>query len=206
MKIFEDLEKEFLQIDTKDYPKLNSFYHQNVDYFQKLNFKQPEQTQKELWMLTDISDSFVNLSEYHIGSSLAKTTIRLFKEYSFRFNIDLKNDTFYKSLIYSSGIRQFNQKKYFRAIKYFMEFKKLNPDDFRIVDFYNICKYQIFHKVSKLFVFCGLIITISGFVIAFQSNKYDLIVDLSKYIGELLIMLWFIIFMFNKKPKLHKST
>ena len=160
MKQFEQIEKEFFEINEDNDSSFVKYYYDTEDYFVTIDISDKEIGQKNLWMLSEIINSAYKQKDYDLLKKIVKSTITKFKEYSLLHNYDLKADTFYKSMIFNVAIDNFNNKKYYLAKKYFEASVFLDKDNFRLIDFYNVSKYKFARNMNRIIGLTGLTILI----------------------------------------------
>ncbi|MBN1186259.1 MAG: hypothetical protein JXB49_28535 [Bacteroidales bacterium] len=200
MKNFDQIEKEFFEINEEDNSSIVKFYYDNETYFASTELNDKSIGHKNLWMLSMIINSADKQKEYRLANKIAKTTISDYKKYSLHNNYDLKSDTIYKSMIYNVAIDNFNKKRYYWATKYFGDSVNLDKDNFILVDFYNESKYRFIKNTSRFFGLIGLFFLIIKYfaILILDINKMSTIVF--GYIGAVLLLGYGIIEMTIKKP------
>ncbi len=195
MKPFQEIETEFLQINSEDYKELLNFYDRHLEHFKKLEFKDPDRTKKELWMLIDISNALTTNSENKRANYLNCLLFKLFKHYSIKFEYNLSTDVFYKGFVQNLALDNFKNRNYFNSFRHFRDLNKMNPDDLKILDFYNMSKYIIIYKISIVLCIIGLVL----FSISVFTRSHHAL----SFIGQLLFLLSILLAFLNKKPILH---
>jgi hypothetical protein len=200
MTTFEQIEKGFFAIEEYDDLSIVRYFYDNQDYFTTININDKEIGQKNLWMLSEIINSAYKMKDSRLIKMIVNSTIRIYKNYAIMYNYDLKDDTFYKSLIYNVAIDNFANKNYFISKKYFIDCLFVDNDNFRLIDFYNESKYRLIKKVSIYIGLTGLLLIIVTYCLKliFEIKGIEIIIIGTS--GVIFLITYGIITLTIKKP------
>jgi hypothetical protein len=188
MEQFEVIEKNFFAINESDYSSLIDFYRDNKEFFSSFDINDQDKRLKTIWILSEIIVAAYKQKDYELIKKTAKSTISLFKDYSLKFNYDLKEDTFYKSLIFYAGINSFENKNYHKAVKYFKESILLDKEDPRFKDFFNESKFRYTRRLSRLLVIIGILLLMTKYILKLTLSINGPEMFLFGYLGAILVI------------------
>lgn len=206
MTTFAQIEKDFLAIDENEHSSIVKYYHENKEYFASIDLNNREIAYKKLWMLSAIINSAYQLKEQKLIRSTAVATIDKFKKYSVKFDYDLSTDPYYKTLLFNIAIDNFENKRFYSAMIYFKSMLQLEKQEYRLVDFFNVSKYRLISKISRIVGALGVALWLAKYILQFIFNFQGLETNYIGISGAILLLIFGLIEFLNKKPSLQQHT
>lgn len=159
MKSFEQIEKEFLKIKAHDLKKQIDFYNQNKEsIINNLDFKNQYETEKNLWILTEVANAFIESKLFKEGIQLSFKVEKWFKIYSKTFKIELSRDTYYKMIIAIIANYHFNRKRYFRSYIYYRKLHLIDKQKVQIKDLMRVSLFRFVKRIANVSVVLAILI------------------------------------------------
>lgn len=174
MKSFEQIEHEFLEIESKDFQGQINFYNQNHGLISKnLDFKNQFTTEKSLWILSEIVQSFIYSKRNKEGIKLALKVKKWFELYSRKFNKDLSNDNFYKMILWTIAINYFDNNRFLKSYFAFNQLSLIDEQNLQIQDFKRVSFYRISRLIANISLsFAILIVILKIFMKSLTDTNY----------------------------------
>ena len=193
MTTFEQIESDFLNIGENDDTAIINYFYNNKDFFISTDFKREEIGIKSLWIMSEIINSAYKLNNQEIVKSISELTITNFKNYSSRFNYNLKNDSHYKLLLFNVANNRLTNKSYFQAFKYFKELLRLDEESLKIKEIYNEVKSRLIKIVARILGLIGLTLILLKYSLKILEvgNHIELIII--GYSGACLLIIFVVI-------------
>ncbi len=159
MKSFEQIEKEFLKIKGNDFKKQIDFYNQNKDLIiNNLDFKNQYETEKTLWILSEVALAFTDYKLLNEGVQLSFKIKKWFKVYSKTFKVDVSNDTYYKLIIGIIANYHFNRKRYFRSYIYYRKLHLIDKQKVQMMDLMRVSLFRFIKQIANISVVLAILI------------------------------------------------
>jgi hypothetical protein len=165
MTTFEQIESDFLNIGENDDTEIISYYYNNKDFFITIDFQRKEIGIKSLWIMSEIINSAYKLNDQKLVKSISEITINNFKNYSSKFNYNLKNDAHFKLLLFNVAHSRLTNKKYFQAFKYFKELLRLDEKSLKVKEIYNELKFRLIMKSGRILGLIGLTLILLKYIL-----------------------------------------
>jgi tetratricopeptide (TPR) repeat protein len=193
MPVFEEIEKEYIEIDPLDKNKLFPFYENNKHYFDSELPEDKEELKKYLCIVSEIGATYSNDKQYKIALSLLNRVLKLYKIHYKELSIDLSKDDAYSS--YNSAFSWkahtlFNTGKYLRARTLLREIVRLRPEDKDYQTLLAICELKIKKRMVNFMGIIGLFIIILEYSIKGFYGHKPLWGNVMVIMGGALLMLY----------------
>lgn len=203
MKSFEQIEKEFLKIKDHDFKKQIDFYNQNKEsIINNLDFKNQYETEKSLWILTEVAHAFIESKLFKEGIQLSFKVEKWFKVYSKTFKIDLSSDTYYKLIIGIIANYHFNRKRYFSSYIYYRKLHLIDKQKAQMIDMMRISLFRFVKQIANISVVLAILILSTRIILKstidtkFFDNYFWRSIDL-------FLFAFYLIGIMIKKPKVN---
>jgi len=184
---FNHIEKEFLQIEPLDKPRILSFYQAHSTYFDNQFPQTAEEQNKFLWMIFEIGASFSFDRQLTKAISILRRTLDLIGS-----DVEPIRKKIYNEAIYTLAYSYFEAKQYSLAKSYFIEYlKTANDNSVYARDYLLICRNKIRKKLCGNFGIAGAIILIIQYSIKFGfADYYSFLIRYFGFIGDALLIIY----------------
>ena len=170
MENFEQIEREFL--DTEDDNNLIEFHRKYFEIFNNIEFVDEDATLKKIWILSELSGVYYRVGDNEKCNELTKLSFNLFDRFSEKFNYDLQEDNQYKIFLMEIAGRHFENKRFFKAKRYYQKIKGWEKYKNQIDNSIEISEYHAMKRFNKFFGLFGIILIVINYLIKyFNGNK-----------------------------------
>lgn len=151
MKSFEQIEKDFLSIESNDLNGVLSFYEANKELIKDyLNLKYEYKLEKSIFILSEVAQAYFELKQDRKGYKLALKVQKWFELYSKKYQKDLTINNFYKSTLWTIAQYSFDKKKYLNAYFRFKRLCLFDKHNKNFVDSKNMSFFRLTNRVSNI--------------------------------------------------------
>jgi hypothetical protein len=131
----------------------------------------------------------------------AVNSIKIYEDFATRFNIDLKDEVFYKSLIQNIALDNFNKGKYLKAYNYFNKYFRLDKDNPYVIDFVKQSRYNYLNWLNKIIGFSASILLLVKYTLRLGFKIDGFGITILTILAMIVLIVFLAIELFNKKPK-----